>query len=245
MKKVAVIQSNYIPWKGYFDIIHDVDVFVFYDDVQYTKNDWRNRNKIKTSQGIQWLTIPVGSRENRFIYEVEIANGLWNKKHWETLKQSYSKAPFFKHYAGFFEDIYLGTPWTNLSALNQYLIKTISKEFLGTQTQFLDSREYYAEGHKQERLIDLLKKVGAEYYVSGPTARGYIEEKKFAAAGIELVFKDYSGYPEYPQLFPPFEHTVSIVDLLFNCGPESAAYIWGWRKVAPDLAQEYTREINR
>ena len=230
MKKVAVIQSNYIPWKGYFDIIHDVDQFVFYDDVQYTKNDWRNRNKIKSRQGLHWLTIPVGSRNERLIYEVEIEDLNWTKKHWETIKQSYAKAPYFNTYKDFFESFYLGTNWTNLSELNQYLIKTISKKFLGIETDFRDSREFQPEGQKLDRLIDLLVKVGANLYVSGPTARSYIQGDAFKDAGIELVFKDYSGYPEYPQQFPPFEHAVSILDILFNCGPRVPEFIWEWRE---------------
>jgi hypothetical protein len=230
LKTVAVIQSNYIPWKGYFDIIHDVDLFIFYDDVQYTKNDWRNRNKIKTIQGLHWLTIPVGSQENRLICEVELHDDSWRKKHWETIKQSYSKATYFKKFQDFLEYIYVEANWNYLSILNQYLVKTISKEYLGIKTIIKDSREFGAEGHKLDRLIDLLIKVGAERYISGPTAKGYIDENVFRKVDIELVFKDYSGYPEYPQLFPPFEHAVSIIDLLLNCGPKAPYYIWGWRE---------------
>lgn len=230
MKKVAVIQSNYIPWKGYFDIIHDVDQFVFYDDVQYTKNDWRNRNKIKSKQGLHWLTIPVGSRNERLIYEVELDDFSWTKKHWETLKQSYSKAPYFHNYKDFFESFYLGFRWTNLSVMNQYLIKTISKDLLGINTDFKDSREFHPQGQKLDRLIDLLLKVKTDLYISGPTARDYINEDRFRDAGIKIVYKDYSGYPEYPQMFPPFEHAVSILDMLFNCGIQTPDYIWGWRE---------------
>ena len=230
MKKVGVIQSNYIPWKGYFDIIHDVSLFIFYDDVQYTKNDWRNRNRVKTAQGLSWLTIPVGPREDRLICEVEIDNGSWNRKHWETIKQSYSKARYFKKFQGFFEYVYLEAKWTSLSELNQFLTRTISREFLGIQSEFRDSREFHAQGDKLDRLIDLLQKVGATLYVSGPTAKGYIDESRFRDAGIELVYKDYSGYPEYPQPFPPFEHAVSIVDVLINCGPDVPYYLWGWRE---------------
>ncbi len=230
MKKVGVIQSNYIPWKGYFDIIRDVDLFIFYDDVQYTKNSWRNRNKIKTSQGVCWLTIPVGSREDRLICDVQFADENWAKTHWTTLKQAYSKSPFFKRYQSFFEHVYLESKWTNLSDLNQFLIKTIAREFLGIETQFMDSREVHAEGEKLDRLIDLLSKVGATLYVSGPTAQAYIDDRRFVEAGIELVYKDYSGYPEYSQQFPPFEHAVSIVDVLFNCGPDASHYVWGWRQ---------------
>jgi hypothetical protein len=230
VKKVAIIQSNYIPWKGYFDIINDVDQFIFYDDVQYTKNDWRNRNRIKSKQGLHWLTIPVGSRNDRLIYEVEINDSSWTKKHWETLKQSYSKSPYFDRYKDFFEAFYLGTDWSNLSELNQYLIKMISKEFLGISTEFLDSREFHPEGQKLDRLIDLLKKVGADLYISGPTAQSYIHADRFKDEGIGIIYKDYSGYPKYPQLFPPFEHAVSILDVIFNCGPKTPDFIWGWRK---------------
>lgn len=232
MKKVAVIQSNYIPWKGYFDIIHHVDQFIFYDDVQYTKNDWRNRNRIKTALGIRWLTIPVGSPEQRLICEVELNDNHWPRKHWATIQQSCSKAPYFRQYRDFFERVYTQTKWTNLSELNQFLIKTISSEFLGIKTEFRDSREFCLTRKKGDRLLDLLQQTAATLYVSGPSARDYLDEQRFTEAGIELVYKDYSGYPEYPQLFPPFEHQVSILDVLFNCGPEAPYYIWGWRESA-------------
>jgi hypothetical protein len=240
MKKVAVIQSNYIPWKGYFDIIHDVDQFIFYDDVQYTKNDWRNRNRVKSKQGLHWLTIPIGSHNDRLIHEVEIHDPSWTRKHWETLKQCYSKAPYFHKYKEFFESFYLGGKWTNLSELNQYLIKTISNEFLGMDTEFMDSRIFHPGGKKLDRLVDLLQQADAELYVSGPAARHYIDKNVFVEAGIEVVYKDYSGYPEYTQLFPPFEHAVSIVDVLFNCGPHAPDYIWGWRKENVNLTAEKT-----
>jgi WbqC-like protein family len=242
MIKVAVIQSNYLPWKGYFDIIHDVDQFVFYDDVQYTKNDWRNRNKVKTVQGLQWLTIPVGSQNSRLICEVEITDTHWTQKHWETIKQSYSKSAYFGAYKDFFAYFYNDVKYKNLSELNQYLIQHICREYLGIQIEFLDSRIFHLEGEKLDRLIDLLKKVGANNYVSGPTARDYIDESEFARAGIELCYKDYSGYPEYPQLFPPFEHAVSILDLLFNCGPDSPYYIWGWRE-EQSLSEGFLRNL--
>jgi hypothetical protein len=230
MKKVAVIQSNYIPWKGYFDIIHDVDLFVFYDDVQYTKNDWRNRNKLKTAHGISWMTIPVGKRIDRLINEVEICDNAWQKKHWNIIKNSYSRTPYFKLYQEFFEFVFLESEWEKLSTLNHYLIEKISKDYLDIQAEFRDSQKYNAQGEKLERLVDLLIKVGATTYISGPSARRYIDENIFKDAEIELIYKDYSGYPEYTQLFPPFEHAVSILDLLFNCGPAAPDYIWGWRE---------------
>jgi len=228
--KVAIIQSNYIPWKGYFDVIHDVDLFIFYDDVQFTNRDWRNRNKIKTSQGRKWITVPVGENSNRLIFEVGIKDSQWQYKHYNAFKHHYSKAPFYKKYLSFLEYIYLEKKWQNLSMLNQYLIKFISREFLGIKTKFEDSRKYNTITKKQEKIIELLKKSGASTYISGPAARSYIEENAFQQAGIELIWKDYSNYPEYPQFFLPFEHSVTILDLLFHTGHDAPYYIWGWRQ---------------
>lgn len=230
MKKVAILQSNYLPWKGYFDIIHDVDLFIFYDDVQYTKNDWRNRNKIKTTNGASWITIPVGTNLNRLVCEVELQDSTWATKHWNSIRHAYCKTPYFNLYKDFFEDEYLGQNWKNLSQLNQYLIKYIANTFLGIKTDFGDSREYEVTGEKQERLISLLKRVNTDVYVSGPSAKNYIDDEVFKAANIELIYKNYLDYPEYPQLYPPFEHGVSIIDLLFQVGPAAPEYIWGWRK---------------
>lgn len=229
MKTVVVLQSNYIPWKGYFDLLHDADVFIFYDDVQFTKNDWRNRNKIKTSKGAEWITIPVGTDAHRLICEVEIEDSTWQTKHWKTIRQNYNNCPHFNRYKAFFEDVYLGRDWGNLSELNQYLIRTISRDILGIDTEFGDSREYGLSGKKFDRLLDIVTKTGASRYISGPAAKDYIDASRFAAAGIDLLWKDYSCYPEYSQRFPPYEHGVSILDLLFNVGPDAPWYIWGWR----------------
>jgi hypothetical protein len=228
-KRVAVLQSNYIPWKGYFDIVHDVDLFIFHDDLQYTKQDWRNRNRIKTPQGLEWLTIPVGSSEDRLICEVEIKDRSWAAAHWGRLRQHYGQAPYFSTYRDFLEHVYLGSAWDNLSELNQFLIRTIARDFLGIGTEIRDSREYDPAGRKQDRLLDLLRKCGAATYVSGPAARDYIQPERFAEAGIELIWKDYSGYPEYPQPYPPFTHAVTILDLLLQMGPAAPGHIWGWR----------------
>jgi hypothetical protein len=228
--RAAVLQSNYIPWKGYFDIIHDVDVFVFYDDVQYTKNDWRNRNRIKTSNGVQWLTVPTGSDITRRICDVRLADAHWSQKHWKTLQQAYSATPHFHRYEMFLEEVYLQRRWDSLSELNQFLITTIAREHLGLKVRFADSRNFVVEGTKFERLLNLLAALEADVYVSGPSAKDYIRPEQFAAKGIELVYKSYDGYPEYPQRFPPFEHAVSILDLLFNAGPDAPQYIWGWRE---------------
>jgi hypothetical protein len=230
MNRVAVLQSNYIPWKGYFDIIHDVDLFIFYDDVQYTKNDWRNRNRIKRASGVSWLTIPTGKDINRLICEVKLTDDAWAAKHWSVIREAYSAAPAFGVYREFFEHVYLERRWESLSDLNQFLIKEISSRFLGVSTVFKDSRDYGASGSRLDRLVDLLKKAGADLYVSGPSAQSYIDETRFADAAIALQYKSYSGYPEYPQFYPPFEHAVSVLDLLFQVGSEAPHFIWGWRQ---------------
>ncbi len=230
MKKVAVLQSNYIPWKGYFDLIHDVDLFIFYDEVQYTKNDWRNRNKIKTPRGVEWITIPVGTNLNRRIIDVKLLDDKWQRSHWDKIKVNYYKAPFFKIFKDFFEYVYLGKKWEYLYEINRYLIIEISRRFLGIKTEFADSKDFKSEGVRQEKLISLLKSAGADYYLSGPSAKEYINEKAFYDAGIKLAWKDYSNYPKYKQLYGEYESKVSIIDLLFNTGKEAAKYIWDYKK---------------
>jgi WbqC-like protein family len=226
--RVGVLQSNYIPWRGYFDIIHDVDLFVFYDDVQYTVNDWRNRNCVKTANGIVWLTIPIGNQNDRRICDVEIRDRSWARKHWATIEQSYRRAAHFSRFRDFFREIY-AEPWTSLSAFNQTLTRRLARECLDIQTEFRDSREYALSGSKADRLLGLLRTVGANEYVTGPSARQYLDPDAFAQSGVRVIWKDYSGYPEYPQLHGPFASRVSIVDTLMCCGDQSARYIWGYR----------------
>ncbi len=223
--RVVVNQSNYLPWKGYFDLISEADVFVFYDDVQFTKNDWRNRNRIKTPNGSEWITVPVGQSLDRLVCEVKLEEPRWQAKHFKTIEQNYRKAPHFERYRSFFEDAYLKRTWATLSELNHYLIREIATNFLGLRAEFIDSRQFNAEGAKQDRLLNLLKQVGAGHYISGPAAKAYIDPQAFDAAGIGLEFKDYSSYAEYPQFHPPFEHAVSIVDPLFQLGPAAPGYV--------------------
>ena len=228
--RVAILQSNNIPWKGYFDLINDVDLFIFYDDVQYTHSDWRHRNRLMTKQGPQWLSIPAGHDLKRLICEVEITDQKWKQKHRKTIEQNYRKAPFFKELEPLLDFLYENSI-TNLSEYNQRATKHIS-ELLGISTQFTDSRLLSTDGGKTERLIGLLQKVGATTYISGPSAKSYIDEPTFAEAGIELVYKEYPDYPAYPQCCSPFSPFVTVLDLLFNVGRKAPHYIWGWREPA-------------
>jgi hypothetical protein len=230
--KVAVIQSNYIPWRGYFDIMHDADVFVFYDDVQYTVNDWRNRNRIKTANGVIWLTIPVGGQNDRRICDVEIQDRSWARKHWMTIEQSYRRAPGFRRYGDLFREIY-ARPWQSLSELNQTLTRTIAVDMLGIRTRIRDSREFPLEGKAGDRLLMLLGHIGATEYISGPAARAYLDVDRYARAGVTVHWKDYGTYPAYPQLHGGYAPGLSVVDLLMNCAERSSDYVWGYR-ATPD-----------
>lgn len=158
--KIAIDQPKYIPWKGYFDLINDVDLFIFYNDVQYTTRDWRNRNKIITPNGEKWLSIPVGKKTHRRICDVKMEDDSWQRNHYETIKYSYGKAPYFNEYKDFLEDCYLGRRWEYLYELNQYLTIEISRRFLGITTEFADSRDYEKHGVKHEKLLSLIENVG-------------------------------------------------------------------------------------
>ena len=229
--KVAVLQSNYIPWKGYFDIIHDVELFIFHDDLQYTKNDWRNRNRIVTEGGPKWLTIPVGTDEHRLILDVKMTDAAWQRKHYDMIAAAYRRAPYFQQMKPFLEHVYLERKWEYLYALDRYLIETISRDYLHMETRFADSRDFDFSGVKHEKLFTMLQSAGATAYVSGPAAKDYIQAADYERAGIKLIWKDYGGYPAYPQQFGgECEHAVSILDLLLNTGEDAPYYIWGWRE---------------
>lgn len=222
--KAAIIQSNYIPWKGYFDIIRSVDEFVLYDEMQFTKNDWRNRNRIKTPHGLRWLSIPVFQSISKKINETQVVDNKWRKKHWLTITQLYAKSPYFNDYKDLFESAYLHTTETYLSKINYSFILLINK-ILNIKTKISWSSDYRLSQGKTQRLVDLCRQTGATEYVSGPSAKGYIEEELFNSAGIKLTWIDYFGYANYRQLYPPFEHAVSIIDLIFNEGPGALKYM--------------------
>lgn len=220
--KLAISQSNYIPWKGYFDLIASVDEFILYDDMQYTRRDWRNRNQIKTPQGVQWITVPVqvSGRYHQSIRETRIDGQTWAATHWKTLVQNYRRAPFFDEMAQWLEPLYAQARFTYLSDLNRCFLTAICR-CLGISTTISDSCDYVLPQGRTERLAALCVQAGAKEYVSGPSARSYIDERVFADQGIKLSWADYSGYPSYPQLWGEFSHGVSVLDLLFNCGSEA------------------------
>ena len=225
-KKVAILQSNYIPWKGYFDLIAAVDEFIIYDDMQFTKRDWRNRNKIKTPNGDQWITVPVEVKGKYFqsIRETKIVNDGWNLAHWKSLEFNYKKAPFFSEIAAIIEPIFTIANAETISELNLKFISVIS-DYLGIKTKISMSWDYDIVEGKTERLAALCKQVEASEYVSGLAAKNYLDEKVFADLDVGVTWFDYEGYPEYPQLWGEFTHRVTILDLLFNCGKESSKYM--------------------
>jgi hypothetical protein len=226
MKKVAILQSNYIPWKGYFDLLASVDEFILYDDMQYTRRDWRNRNLIKTPQGLKWLTVPVNvkGKYHQKIIETEVDGSDWKKKHWTSLKLNYQRAPYFDEIAQWLEPLYMEYSYSHISHLNRKVIEAICR-YLNIKTIISNSWDYTLLDGKSERLADLCAQAGGTEYISGPAAKDYIEEAVFVDRNIKLTWFDYSGYPEYPQLWGEFQHGVTILDLLFNCGKNSHQYM--------------------
>jgi len=227
-KKVAILQSNYIPWKGYFDMMNLADEFILYDHVQYTERDWRNRNKIKTQHGMMWLTIPVRNNFPQKIKETVVSCPGWNRKHWKSIVRNYSRTKYFHNYRELFEELYLGQNEVFLSQINHRFLTAICK-ILGINTKISWSMDYHLiEGDKTERVVDLCKQAGATEFICGPRAKAYINEDLFKNEGMVLRYMDYSEYPEYRQLFPPFEHRVSIIDLIFNEGPDATKFMKGF-----------------
>jgi hypothetical protein len=225
-KKIAILQSNYIPWKGYFDLIAYVDEFILYDEVQYTRRDWRNRNKIKTPDGVRWLTVPVVVRGKYLqkISETEINGQDWSVTHWRSLYQNYARALYFNEVASWLEPLYIGEEYSYLASLNRKIIQSVCN-YLGIRTRITTSSEYSLCEGRSERLLSLCMQAGGDEYVSGPAARSYIDEGTFADSGVKLTWFNYENYPQYPQLWGEFVHEVSILDLLFNCGRDGIRYM--------------------
>ena len=227
--KVVILQPSYIPWRGYFHQIHMADLFVFLDDVQYDKNGWRNRNRIKTAAGTRWLTIPVLTKgtqsANLLIKDTRIhwTTKKWNWSHRDIIYQNYKQAPYFEQYLPILQDFYQRQD-VFLPDFTIELTIALSRE-LGLKTSFLRSSALEVTSSRTDRLVEILNRVGATHYITGPAAKEYLEEDKLKNAGISLEYMDYN-YPEYPQLYSPFDPQVSILDLLFMTGPEAPRYIW-------------------
>ncbi|RME19521.1 MAG: hypothetical protein D6799_01100 [Bacteroidetes bacterium] len=228
-KKIIITQSNYIPWKGYFDGMALVDEFVLYDDMQYTRRDWRNRNLIKTPQGLQWLTIPVEVKGKFYqkIRDTKVSDKKWAKEHLKAIRFNYAKARCFKEVFPFLESIYMEAEKLEyLSEINFLFLRNI-KDYLGifTPMKFCWEYPYNIEQDRNRRLIEICKLAGATDYYSGPAAKNYMDEQLFLQEGIRVHWLDYSGYSEYEQLYPPFEHGVSIIDLLLNEGKDAVKFL--------------------
>jgi hypothetical protein len=226
MKKVAISQSNYIPWKGYFDSISACDVFVLYDNVQYTKRDWRNRNRIMFNSNLKWLSIPVDVKGKYLqkISETKVADKSWNLKHLKLISQAYAKTSFFKEKKEWLENLYQNCTFDYLSEINYYFITEINK-LLGIKTKVIFDTEFELSGDKSQKLLDICKELNADEYYSGPAAQSYLNEELFKKQGVQVKYWDYSGYKSYNQLSDEFEHGVSVFDLIFCEGVEATKYM--------------------
>jgi WbqC-like protein family len=232
--RVAIIQSSYIPWKGFFDLVDRTDLYVVLDGAQYVKRHWHNRNRIMTPGGPIWLTIPVAtkSRFEQPIDEVTFAEP-WADKHWRSIEMAYRKSPFFAEEAPALKALYEAAERLDrLTDVNTLFLQALMKR-LAIATKMVRDSEYTPQGKQTARLLDICRKAGATHYLSGPSARDYFEEASFAAAGIAVEWMRYGPYPVYPQRGPAFDHAVSVIDLLFSSGPKAAAHC---RPIAAETA---------
>ena len=225
---IGILQPGYLPWLGFFEQLHKSDVFVIYDDVQYDKEGWRNRNRIKTANGIQWLTVPVllkGSN-SPMILDVRIDNRTnWQKKHLAAIRQSYSKAPCFKEYIGMFEEAY-GRVWERLVEIDIYFIHELAKYLGINHKKIVRSSTLDLRGGRIERLIKICERFGADVFYEGASGKNYIDERDFLAKGVSVEFQNYL-HPVYRQLYGNFIPNLSVIDLLFNKGMDSLGIITG------------------
>jgi hypothetical protein len=235
--RLGILQPGYLPWLGFFEQLECVDRFVVLDDVQYDKGGWRNRNRVKTAQGVRWLTVPVQVSLERppRVMEVEIDNRTdWRRKHCETLRQAYARAPFVDRYLPLFQEAY-AREWRLLVDLDLRLIEVIAGA-LGIDTaRIVRSSALGLEGGREERLLEICARLGADRFYEGAAGRDYIGVARFEAAGVRVEFQDYD-HPVYPQLHGDFVSHLSAVDLLFNCGPESRGILLGGKKGASALS---------
>ena len=226
-RTVVILQPSYWPWRGYFEQIRRADHFVFLDNVQFDKRGWRNRNRIKTSAGPAWFSVPVAQKGRRHqrISEVEIVNDRpWGNKHIHLLRHNYSKTAHYAYYAREVDEL-LGRRWQRF--LDLAVTTTLwAAATLGIHTNFHTASDLTDIDDPTGRLVSICSRLGATRYLTGPAAKAYLERVQFEDAGIEIEFASHD-YPAYPQLHGAFEDHMSILDLLFNCGPESLQYLHG------------------
>lgn len=223
--RIAIHQPQYMPWLGYFDKIDRSDLFVLLDDVQYKKNEWQNRNKIKSDQGPVWLTVPVRFSFGQTINEVAIdQGGRWGVKHRHTLAACYGKAPFFAHYNGQLCEL-LEKEWQQLGDLSCAGVELLVT-MLGMRTEIIRSSSLMITARKSDRLIEICRRVGATHYLSGAGGRAYLDCEAFRDAGVTVEFQEFV-HPVYRQRFGAFMPNLSIVDLLFNEGANSLSILRG------------------
>lgn len=234
-------QPVYLPWLGLFHKIALADTFVSFNQVQYLPKDWNSRNRIKTACAPIWLTVPVlkSGHRKKALAEIEINNVVpWQRKHWKSIFLNYKKAPFFKRWADFFEDVYLNKEWKYLAELNDYMLKWFL-DVLGIKVKFVDGRELDLEGKKNSLVLDMCRKQNADIYVFGALGKDYADSGAFQRQGIKLIFQNYR-HPEYQQLYGEFIPYLSIIDLLFNCGPDSYGILLSGNVVKSGVAEILT-----
>lgn len=237
-KRVAIVQSSYVPWKGYFDLIAQVDEFILLDDVQYTRRDWRNRNRIKTPHGLLWLTVPVRTR-GRFeqrIEDVAVSDPGWARRHWSTLRHAYGRAPAYGAVAPALEALYAACDQPLLTHVNEHLLRGICG-MLGIDTPITRAARMPAGTDPTDRLVALCRTAGATEYVTGPSAWAYLRQDEFARAGIAVTAMRYGPYLPYDQLHGPFEDRVSVLDVLFHNGAGALQHVVGRPEPAGALAR--------
>jgi len=225
----AITQPSYIPWRGHFHLIQKADVFVFFDDVQYTRKSWRNRNRVEGDEKARWLTIPVSVRDHQArrvpIKEVEIDwSRDWNLSHRRILHQAYRKAPHYRRFEPLLDEIFSQRP----RLLADFTIETtiaLARALDLGDTRFVRSSELEPSGTQTDRVISLMKQVGATHLINGPTARDYTDHEKLEAAALSVEYMTYD-YGEYPQLRAPFDPHLSVLDLLLMTGRDAGSYIW-------------------
>ena len=223
---VGILQPGYLPWLGFFEQMYRCDIFVIYDDVQYDKQGWRNRNRIKTPQGAQWLTVPVLSKfeEHTSVCEIKVNNEVnWRKKHLFSIQQNYSKARYYRAYSSIFEETYARN-WDYLIDLDLHFIIALAQGMGIDHKKMVRSSTLGVSGDKIDRLIAICQKFNADILYEGAAGKNYIDPRVFSQKGIHVEFQDYL-HPVYRQLYGEFIPYLSAIDLLFNQGERSLAVL--------------------